>query len=112
MKFIRKSFQDTMKASIIIFFYYNPSNPELSLAGFERQSEKDFENLVADDGSRDEATEWVGKTIKNSLSNIRDVWHEDKRGRKTVSLTRRSEKLKKKICRDAIYQFIGTICTP
>ena len=40
------------KASVIAAFYNNIEYLKLVLAGFERQTEKDFEFIIADDGSR------------------------------------------------------------
>ena len=40
--------------SLIISFYNNYSFLELVLAGLERQSMKNFETIIADDGSRED----------------------------------------------------------
>ena len=40
-----------MKASVIISFYQKIEYLKLVLAGFERQSEREFEIIIADDGS-------------------------------------------------------------
>ena len=40
-----------VKTSVIAAFYNNIKYLKLVLAGFERQTEKDFELIIADDGS-------------------------------------------------------------
>ena len=70
------------KASIVAAFYNNIKYLKLVLAGFERQSEIDFELIIADDGSN----EFVVKEIENICSKysfrIKHVWHLDKGFRK------------------------------
>jgi glycosyltransferase involved in cell wall biosynthesis len=75
-----------MKASIIIAFYKKIHYLELVLAGFERQTEKDFEIIVADDGSGTEVHKEITRIIRNSSLNIRHIWHEDKGWRKNIML--------------------------
>ena len=75
-----------VKTSVIAAFYNNIKYLKLVLAGFERQTEKDFEFIVADDGS----TEDVVKEIENIASNyafrIKHVWHPDNGFRKNKIL--------------------------
>lgn len=77
-----------MKASIIIAFYNKIRYLELVLAGFERQTEKDFEIIIADDGSGEEAVTGIKRIIRHSGMKIRHVWHEDKGWRKNIILNR------------------------
>ncbi|MBS0001406.1 MAG: glycosyltransferase, partial [Cyclobacteriaceae bacterium] len=73
-----------MKASIIIAFYNKIRYLELVLAGFERQTEKDFELIIADDGSGKEVVAGIKKLIQLSDMKISHIWHEDKGWRKNI----------------------------
>jgi len=65
------------QVSVIISFYNNISFLKLVLAGFERQSLKNFEIIIADDGSRKEIVDELTTYISRSELNIVHVWHED-----------------------------------
>ncbi|MDP4115153.1 MAG: glycosyltransferase [Bacteroidota bacterium] len=68
--------------SIIISFYNNIHYLKILLAGFDAQSFKDFEVIIADDGSRKEVIKQLDE-IKNDYSfPIKHIWHEDKGFRK------------------------------
>ncbi len=77
-----------IKASIIAAFYNNIEYLKLVLAGFERQTEKAFEIVIADDGSKEE----VVKEIENIASNYsfltKHIWHPDRGFRKNKILNR------------------------
>ncbi len=76
------------KATVIAAFYNNVDYLCLVLAGFERQSEKDFEFIVADDGSKQDivkALEGLSKEIPFPLIHI---WQEDKGFRKNKILNK------------------------
>jgi GT2 family glycosyltransferase len=77
-----------MKTSIIIAFYNKVRYLELVLAGFERQAEKDFEILIADDGSGEEAVAGIKRIIRNSGLKIQHIWHEDMGWRKNIILNK------------------------
>lgn len=65
------------KISVIISTYNKPDWLEKTLWGYEFQTFKDFELLVADDGS-DEITKNLIEKIKKEVSyRIIHVWHED-----------------------------------
>ncbi|MBU8892028.1 MAG: glycosyltransferase [Bacteroidales bacterium] len=74
------------RASVIISVYNNFKFLELVLAGFERQTNKNFEILLADDGSEEEFIKKTQYYINHSSLNIRHVWHEDKGWRKNAIL--------------------------
>lgn len=76
------------EVSIIISFYNNFKFLELVLAGFERQSFKNFEILIADDGSNKEIITKLTDYISNSPLQIRHVWHEDLGWRKNKILNK------------------------
>lgn len=77
-----------ISATLIIAFYNNLRWLKMILAALERQSCRDFEVIVADDGSRDEVVTEVGKLIEQSPLSIRHIWHEDEGWRKNVMLNK------------------------
>lgn len=75
-----------MKANVIISIYNHFDRLELVLAGFEVQSEKDFEVILADDGSNEQTVSAILEYQKKSPLRIRHVRHEDKGFLKTTIL--------------------------
>ncbi len=75
-----------IKTSIIAAFYNNINYLKLVFAGFERQSEKEFELIVADDGSNEEIVNELEKISSNYPFRIKHVWHPDKGFRKNKIL--------------------------
>nr|WP_321406983.1 glycosyltransferase [uncultured Carboxylicivirga sp.] len=66
-----------MKTSIILSFYNKIDWLKLVLAGYTRQSFKEFEIIIADDGSASHVVDEIN-TIKGSYPfKIKHVWHED-----------------------------------
>lgn len=76
------------EVSIIISFYNNFKFLELVLAGFERQSYKNFEILIADDGSNQEIINKLKSYISISPLHIKHIWHEDLGWRKNMILNK------------------------
>jgi len=76
------------RTSIIVAFYNNIRYLKLVLAGFSRQSDRDFELIIADDGSRADVVEEIGKLSGSSPFAIRHLWHEDQGWRKNIILNR------------------------
>lgn len=79
-----------MKPEISVIFttYNNPAWLEKVLWGFEAQSFRDFEAIVADDGS-DEATRQLLERMSAQLSYpVKHVWHPDSGFRKCEILNR------------------------
>ncbi len=72
--------------SIIISTYNSSKSLNLVLKSYCRQKEKNFEVIIADDGSTDE-TALVIQNFKNYLA-IKHVWHEDKGFRKCTILNK------------------------
>ena len=64
-------------ASVIISFYNKIDYLKAVLAGFERQTHKKFEILIADDGSKAFVVDEVKKIIAASPLTIKHVWHVD-----------------------------------
>lgn len=75
-----------IKASVIAAFYNNINYLKLVLAGFERQSEIEFELIIADDGSNENVVKEIEKISSNYPSRIKHVWHPDKGFRKNKIL--------------------------
>lgn len=65
------------RASVIISTYNSPRALNLVLRGYRAQTEKDFEVVVADDGSRTETTDLLSQLKRESGLVIRHVWQED-----------------------------------
>ncbi|HEX6745711.1 MAG TPA: glycosyltransferase family 2 protein [Longimicrobium sp.] len=76
------------RASVIFTTYNSPRALELVLWGFAVQSRRDFELVVADDGSGEETREVIDRVRHESGMEILHVWHEDRGFRKTEILDR------------------------
>jgi len=69
-----------VNASVIIAYYNKPKILDLVLNAYTKQTKKDFEIIIADDGSTDEVLD-VMKKYEDDLI-ISRVWHEDQGFRK------------------------------
>lgn len=74
------------KATVVAAFYNRLDYLKLVLAGFERQTEKNFELIIADDGSNEAVVNEVKKTISQYSFPINHIWQEDKGFRKNKIL--------------------------
>lgn len=77
-----------MRVSVILSTYDKPHFLERVLWGYAAQTRRDFELVVADDGSGPETAETVDRLRRESGMRIVHVWHEDRGFRKTVVLNR------------------------
>ena len=75
-----------IKTSVIAAFYNNINYLKLVLAGFERQSEKEFELIIADDGSNREIVKEIETIASHYSFRIKHIWHPDKGFRKNKIL--------------------------
>jgi glycosyltransferase involved in cell wall biosynthesis len=66
-----------MKASVILATYNQPRKLAAALYSLTLQSEKNFEIVVADDGSRDDTRALVDAFRKSSGLSVRHQWQED-----------------------------------
>ena len=79
------------KATVIAAFYNKIDYLLLVLAGFERQSERDFEFIVADDGSKQEIMKELEILSKEIPFPLLHLWQEDKGFRKNKILNKAIE---------------------
>lgn len=77
--------------TLIIAVYNNVRYLEYILLALRRQVMKEFEVVVADDGSGPAVAELVGKTARDSGFPIRHLWQEDEGFRKNRMLNRAIE---------------------
>lgn len=77
-----------MRASVIVTTYNNPRALELSLWGFAVQTSRDFEVVIADDGSGQETVSLVKRIRGDTGLRVVHVWHADRGFRKTEILNR------------------------
>ncbi len=79
------------KVSVILSFYNKIDYLDLVLAGFGIQSFKDFEIIIADDGSKPEVVSRLEFLMKQYNFEITHLWQEDKGFRKNRILNRAIE---------------------
>lgn len=77
-----------MKASVIISTYNSEAWLEKVLWGYSCQAEKDFELIIADDGSTALTTELIKRMSPLMGIPVNHVWHEDDGFRKTEILNK------------------------
>jgi glycosyltransferase involved in cell wall biosynthesis len=77
-----------IKTSLIISYYNRTDYLKLILAALERQIFKDFEIIIADDGSTEENIRQIEKLTPQIPYSLIHLWHEDKGFRKNIILNR------------------------
>lgn len=77
-----------LQASVIISFYNRIDYLRFVLAGFERQTFRDFEIIIADDGSKNEVVQEIEILSKEISFSLIHLWHEDKGFRKNKIMNR------------------------
>jgi GT2 family glycosyltransferase len=95
------------KASLLISTYEMPRHLELVLAGVARQSCRDFEVLICDDGSGEETRKIIEKFTAMSGLPIRHFWQEHQGFRKCRILNRAAREAK-----GEIFIFLDGDCVP
>ncbi len=73
-------------ASLIVAVYNKADNLRLVLAACARQSMREFEIIIADDGSSQDVMDVVEEARTSSPVPIQHLWHEDRGWRKNVML--------------------------
>lgn len=66
-----------MKVTVLLTTYNSPEWLEKVLWGYNAQSYKNFEIIIADDGSTDETRALIGRIRSETELEITHVWHED-----------------------------------
>lgn len=77
-----------MRVSVILTTYNQPEQLEKVLWAYASQVQRDFELVVADDGSAPETTQLIGRIAREARLNVVHVWHADRGFRKTEILNR------------------------
>ena len=67
-----------MKTAVIVTTYNRPDALAATLDGYLAQDRRDFELLIADDGSSDETRALVADYSKRASFPLRHVWQEDR----------------------------------
>ena len=80
-----------MRVSIILSTYNQPDWLEKVLWGYTVQTHRDFEIVIADDGSRDDTRNRIDRLRVATGLELRHVWHEDRGFRKCTILNRAIE---------------------
>lgn len=81
-----------MHVSVILSTYNRARYLELSLLGYMRQTHKDFEMIIADDGSTDETQGLIERYQKLAPFPIKHAWQEHK-GRRKAKILNKAIKL-------------------
>jgi len=74
--------------SVILSTYNSPELLEKVLWGYQEQKHKDFQLILADDGSTYETRNVIDSFRKSSKLNIEHVWHEDNSCQKSIILNK------------------------
>lgn len=77
-----------MRVSVILSTYNQPAALEKTLWGYSVQTHRDFEVVIADDGSTDETARMLERLRSETGLEIRHVWHPDDGFRKSEILNR------------------------
>ena len=78
-----------MKAAVVLTTYNRPDALSLALEGYLSQNDKDFELIVADDGSTVETEKVINHYQKKNVINIHHVWQKDN-GRRVAAIRNRA----------------------
>lgn len=77
-----------MKVSVIISTYNNPAWLEKVMWGYEFQTHKNFEFIIADDGSGQATFDLIERFNSESALEIKHVWHPDNGFQKSAILNK------------------------
>ncbi len=77
-----------MRLSVILSTYNQPEWLEKVIWGYVAQSHRDFELVIADDGSTEDTRDCINHLREETNLSIRHVWHEDRGFRKCTILNR------------------------
>lgn len=77
-----------MKCSLIIMVYNDIKTLSLTFEALKIQTEKDFEVIIADDGSNASFVQQLNELIQSAPFNVKHIWHEDKGWRKEIVMNK------------------------
>lgn len=77
-----------MRVAVVLSTYNQPEALEMALWGYAAQQHRDFEVVIADDGSTTETADVLRRMRTKTDLKIRHVWHEDAGFRKCEILNR------------------------
>jgi glycosyltransferase involved in cell wall biosynthesis len=77
-----------MRVSVIISTYNSPEWLEKVLVGYACQDDKNFEIIIADDGSKTDTKALIERIKTENSLDIKHVWHEDQGYRRQVILNK------------------------
>lgn len=77
-----------MKVSVVISTYNSPEWLEKVLWGYENQTYRNFELVIADDGSGEETRDMIDRFKTHSGLEVIHVWHEDRGFQKSEILNK------------------------
>lgn len=77
-----------MKLSVVLSTYNSPEWLKKVLWGYLAQTDKDFEIVIADDGSKDDTKQLIESFQGQFMHRIVHVWHEDQGFRKTIIMNK------------------------
>ena len=80
--------QSNLHASVIISTYNQPEWLELVLYSYDLQTERDFEIIVADDGSDERTKQLIANFSAHTELKVTHVWHSDNGFQKTKILNK------------------------
>ena len=75
-----------MQVSVIVSTYNKPEWLEKVLWGYRNQEFREFELVIADDGSREDTRELILRFAGDSVFPIRHIWHPDQGYRRSMIL--------------------------
>ncbi|MBS1170292.1 MAG: putative glycosyl transferase [Burkholderiaceae bacterium] len=78
----------SFSVSVIVSTYNSPEWLEKVLWGFENQNFRNYQLVLADDGSTTETADLIACIRKNNILNLEHVWHEDMGCQKAVILNK------------------------
>lgn len=81
----------SIKASIIISTYNNPTWLEKVLWSYDCQTEPNFEIVIADDGSGSDTKKLITAFKETIQKKVQHIWHEDNGFQKTIILNKAIE---------------------
>ncbi len=78
----------SLKISVIVATYNMPHWLEKVIWGYENQTNKDFELIIADDGSREDTSALINQFKSTSALKIQHLWHADEGYRRQTILNK------------------------